>query len=62
MIVLKSDLHKVEWMASTGPRGGHVQHTAFLARESPAAFHPTEGNVAPSIVVSGARDRKKSVN
>lgn len=58
MILLKSNLHKVEWMASTGPRGGDVQHTAVLAREPPAAFHPMEGNVAPSIVVSGVRDRK----
>lgn len=45
-------------MASAGPRGGDMHHTAFLARESPAAFHSMEHDVAPSIVVSGARDRK----
>lgn len=57
MILLKSDLHMVEWMAPTGPRGGDLQQAATLATETQAAFKPLEGNVAPSVVTI-ARDRK----
>lgn len=57
MILLKSDLHMVEWTALTGPRGGDLQQTATLATEPQAAFKPLEGNVALSVVTS-ARDRK----